>query len=752
MDTEKLLEMEAQCIAEHSPACVAACPFHVDIKAFLAEIKKGNFDGAYKQLEKKVPMANVICRICDHPCEIECLKSKFGGAVSIAMLERTVASMASKPHGDKAAGMGAYKAAVAGGGIMGLCAAVELYKKGFEVHTYEKEGYIGGRLLGIDKNILPEEILKDELEYFENNISKVFKGIIVDDERIKEFKDSYDTVFIAFDKNPGNEWNNVFYGSVSAEGFGNSIIQSAAAGRSAAITMERFLKGISLTASREKEGSYKTGLIVNTEKVPVEEVVKNKENAFVYTKEEAAAEASRCIGCECVECSKACVHLRRYKMTIKKYLRQINHNERLVLGNHFANIMINSCTLCGLCQEVCPVKLDLKKMVKETRESMVERNKMPPSAHDFALRDMEYNNSEEFKMARNEPGFDSSSYVFFPGCQMAASEPEYVEEVYSYLRNNLSGGTGIMLGCCGAPADWAGRAELFKGGIEKIKNELASMGNPKLILACSTCYDIFKRNLDGIEILSIWEIYEKYGLPRGIEGKYRGMKTAIHDACTSRHHGRLQESARAVIKMLGFEIDELEFSGNKAKCCGYGGLALYADKSMAKEFIKERISESALDYTAYCFMCRDLFKGEGKRVYHILDYIYGKNPEEIVIKKGPTISERQQNRKLLKRRLLNNLWGENMNIGEEGEEYKLKLSDEVREKIEDRLILLREIKKVVKNAEESGRKFINPENGHCLSSLNQHHVTYWVEYTVCEDGYFIYNAYSHRMEIMEEKV
>ena len=33
----------------------------------------------------------------------------------------------------------------------------------------------------------------------------------------------------------------------------------------------------------------------------------------------------------------------------------------------------------------------------------------------------------------------------------------------------MSGGVGIYLGCCGAPADWAGRQDLMKENIEKQK-------------------------------------------------------------------------------------------------------------------------------------------------------------------------------------------------------------------------------------------------------------------------------------------
>jgi len=748
MDSEKILAMESRCIAENPPACSATCPFHVDVKVFLEEIKKGNVERAFKQLEKKVPMVNILCRICDHPCEKTCIRSGFGGAINISMLERTVVSAVSMQKMDMDVAKNGFRAAVAGAGISGLAAAVELVKKGFEVHLFEKEEKIGGRLLNVDKDILPDAVLKEELEHMERNISEISKGVLVDDNMIREFKASYNAVFVAFGGSEGSDHENVFYSANIAGKYGDSIIQAAAAGRSGAVTLERYLKGIALTAMRENEGSYETKLIVNTEKVVQGSVVLNKEDPYLYTKEEAVLEANRCIMCECNECAKACPHLRRYRVNIKKYLRQINHNDRLVIGNHTANRMINSCAVCGLCTEVCPVSLDLQEMVRESRESMVNRGKMPPSAHDFALKDMEYNSSEEFAMIKNEPGFEKSSYVFFPGCQMAASEPGYVEEAYKYLRSKLSGGTGLMFGCCGAPASWAGRTELFNINLEKLKKELEAMGSTKIILGCSTCYDIFKKHLGGFEVISIWEVYREQGLPEGAEGKFKGKRIAVQDACTSRHHVTLQESAREVIKMLGFDIEELEFSKDKTKCCGYGGLTVYADKSMAKEMIKERISESDLDYAAYCFMCRDLFKTEGKRVFHIFDFIYGKDLEESAAKKGPNISVRQQNRKLLKDRMLNIVWDEKAKTGTEEPGYELKISDEVMAKLEDRLILLKDLKDVLKHAEERGCEFVNQENGHLLTYMRKQNVTYWVEYRSTTQGYEVFSAYSHRMEIL----
>ena len=57
------------------------------------------------------------------------------------------------------------------------------------------------------------------------------------------------------------------------------------------------------------------------------------------------------------------------------------------------------------------------------------------------------------------------------------------------------------------------------------------------------------------------------------------------------------------------------------------------------------------------------------------------------------------------------------------------------------------IRKVISRAEKTGERLINRETGHLLACNRELNVTFWVEYAVQEDGYVIYNAYSHRMEI-----
>ena len=142
-----------------------------------------------------------------------------------------------------------------------------------------------------------------------------------------------------------------------------------------------------------------------------------------------------------------------------------------------------------LCEEVCFLDISMKDVISETRESMVKREKMPVSAHDFALKDMKFSNSERFSLVRKQPSREASKdlfyyplicydpyvkglskgsgktgYLFYPGCQLSASHHQYIEDIYRYLVGSIKKkesdkDVGIYLGCCGAPADWGGEKD-----------------------------------------------------------------------------------------------------------------------------------------------------------------------------------------------------------------------------------------------------------------------------------------------------
>jgi hypothetical protein len=86
----------------------------------------------------------------------------------------------------------------------------------------------------------------------------------------------------------------------------------------------------------------------------------------------------------------------------------------------------------------------------------------------------------------------------------------------------------------------------------------------------------------------------------------------------------------------------------------------------------------------------------------------------------------------------------------EHEQIRLDISENVERLLEERRILKEDVQKVIHHAESTGEKFIDPSSGRSLACLRPDRVTYWVEYGPVGEGYQVFTAYSHRMEMQRK--
>jgi Fe-S oxidoreductase len=663
------------------------------------------------------------------------------------------------------------KVAIVGAGLSGLTVAFELARKGYQAVVFEATDCLGGSLRDIPESMLPQQCIERdfailgqlplEIRYnaaignrggsimsfahLYEEFDAAYLGIGCKEVHSMQLELEVDAGKLVIDPvTLATSHPKVFAGgSLRRECENRSPILSISDGRIAANSIDRLLQNASLTANRGKEGAYTTSLYTNIEGVEPQPRTPMANRADGYSKEEAKREADRCLSCECRECVKACEYLAHYGSYPKRYVREVYNNLSIVMGIHHANKMINSCSLCGLCEQICPSNFNMGEVCQEARQMMVQKGKMPPSAHDFALRDMQFSNSDNFVLNRHQPGFTSSSIVFFPGCQLAASAPQNVKKVYEYLCKRIDGGIGLSLSCCGAPANWAGQEGLFQETLQMLERNWRDIGSPKVITACPTCFSMFKHNVPEASVEMLWPLVERIGLPDHAGSALTPQKLAIHDSCTTRHEAQLQNSVRNIVSKLGHQIEELPLNRDNTICCGYGGLMIYVNREVAHKVINRRIQESKADYLAYCAMCRDNFASQGKGAYHLLDLIFGTEEDRLI--EGPGYSQRQENRARLKTLLLREIWGES--VEEPRVDVTVIIPENVKRIMEDRMILVGDVAKVIAHAESTGSKLKNVENGHYIAYLQPVSVTYWVEYSPEGDGFLVHNAYCHRLEI-----
>lgn len=765
MDQPQLRSLEARCIQEEQPFCTAACPLHVDVRAFMTGLAKGDAREARRVLDRTLPFPEILGRICDHPCRPHCKRGEIGDPLAIGRLEqfcvRTTQTVVKLPKLPAKGG----KIAVIGAGLSGMTAALDLSRKGRPAVLITSREGIGGSLRQMAAAILPPQALTQAETTLLGYGVTLHTGQALDQQAVAALIAEYDTLYFDWDDCDPSllpfalgasdpltlalAGEGCFGGGGLIPGQPYSPMHQAENGRRAALSMERFLQKVSLTAQRDKEGAYATRMYTEVRGIAPATEILPTDSAAGYTAEEAKAEAGRCIRCQCLECVKQCVYLQEYKEYPKTLVRKIYNNQAIVQGAHNANTMINACSLCDQCKVICPNDFPVAEVCRTTRMEMVETGHMPPSPHDFALEDMQFSVSDACSLSRHQPGTEGSAHLFYPGCQLAGSAPETVKKTYAFLTANLQGGVGLMLSCCGIPAHWAGRSQLFRDTMATFTAAVARLGNPTVITACSSCLSVFKEFAPEVNATSLWEVLDTLALPAGHCRPVQPL--TIHDPCTARYQQGLRQSVRNLCGKLGIEMSEHDYHGDIADCCGYGGLMQFAHTALAKKAVRHKASRSDLGGLAYCAMCRDNMAAEGRPVAHLLDYLFPAGDQDPLARVNPGFSQRHENRARLKNELLAGLWQEQTVLRPAHTEVRLQVSPELADVLNSRLVLIEDVQQVIHHAENTGKYLFNPANRRRLAKYRPVRVTYWVEYEPTADGYLVHNGYSHRMTLPEDQ-
>ena len=186
----------------YSP-CSNECPASVNVSAYLAYTKEGNFTQALKTHLKNNPFPAVCGRVCPHQCEAKCRRADLDSAVSIRSVKRFMADSIDDylkcfPEKQDSNGM---KVAVIGSGPSGLSNAYFLTMLGYEVTVFESEAKAGGMLTyAIPSYRLPKNIVEKEIQALSQygvkikTNTKIGKDLTINELKKQGFKAFYISV------------------------------------------------------------------------------------------------------------------------------------------------------------------------------------------------------------------------------------------------------------------------------------------------------------------------------------------------------------------------------------------------------------------------------------------------------------------------------------------------------------------------------------------------------------------------------
>lgn len=276
---------------------------------------------------------------------------------------------------------------------------------------------------------------------------------------------------------------------------------------------------------------------------------------------------------------------------------------------HLSNTVFR-CTLCGNCQEICPVGIRLKDLWISLRQDMVH-SKYYPKKIDMIrdnLRkshnvfDEENEERAEWVEEMDEPpdhGYikETAELVYFTGC-VAAYFP-LAQQIPIALAEVLeaSGVDFTLMGedewCCGFPLLGAGLKELFQEFVDHNVGAVRKRQAKEIIFACPSCYQMWREFYPKeFKINHATQYFMRLVRENRVPLKELNLTVTYHDPCDLGRGARVFEEPREVIRSIpGVKFIELPRNREYCQCCGGGGNLEMIDSTLSSEIAKQKIDE-----------------------------------------------------------------------------------------------------------------------------------------------------------------
>lgn len=269
------------------------------------------------------------------------------------------------------------------------------------------------------------------------------------------------------------------------------------------------------------------------------------------------------------------------------------------------------CTLCGNCQEICPVGIHLKDLWLSLRHDLFNsrfypekidmiRDNLNESHNVFAEDNEERADWVEDVKGAPEEGLvrDKADVVYFTGCvasyfPLAQKIPVALAEILDRSSVDFT-----LLGeeewCCGFPLLGAGSKDLLKPFVEHNLQAVRDKRARKAVFACPSCYQMWREHYPhNLEIFHASEFLMDLVKKKRVPLDPLDLTVTYHDPCDLGRGARVFDAPREVIRSIpGVNFVELPRNRENCQCCGGGGNLEMMDARLSSEIAKRKIEEA----------------------------------------------------------------------------------------------------------------------------------------------------------------
>ena len=219
----------------------------------------------------------------------------------------------------------------------------------------------------------------------------------------------------------------------------------------------------------------------------------------------------------------------------------------------------NNCLMCGRCEVICPVGINLNTLRLNSR---AKRRNIPNEGRYRYLQDV-------------DPSSGTGRVGYFAGCMtsLTPAVQRSMERIFSAAGVDVwyadrEGGI-----CCGRPLMLTGETDAARRMVESNRSLFRKHEIETLVTSCPICLKVFREeyNLEGIEVLHHTEYIERL-ISSGALRVARDISIyTYHDPCELGRGCGVYDAPRAVIEAVGTLV-ETAHNRRNALCCG-GSLA-----------------------------------------------------------------------------------------------------------------------------------------------------------------------------------
>lgn len=282
------------------------------------------------------------------------------------------------------------------------------------------------------------------------------------------------------------------------------------------------------------------------------------------------------------------------------------------------NALAFECSLCRLCDAVCPLGLAPAALMQAMRSVAVAEGDFERKRYAGILNYERRGFSSRYTFYGLPAGCDA---VFFPGCAFSGTRSKLVEPLYEALRRawpNL----GIVLDCCCRPSRSLGRDAFFARVFGELKAYLLDQGVRRVLVACPNCWRTFSEEAPDLVTESVYERLAASPECLPLEASKNVEPLRVHDPCATRFAGASQAAVRELLRRAGFEIEEMEHAGARTHCCGEGGTVGARAPELAKRWSALRAKQAdGRRIATSCAGCGRMLGGHRKAA-HVLDLLF----------------------------------------------------------------------------------------------------------------------------------